>query len=166
MEPPNTPTPTPSQTLPLPLSWSAPIHPVHERSKRWYLIGGIVALACAAYGILTGTWSLTLVTLLIAAMYYLLRKSPPIIKQITIAEIGVTFDGAFIPWSGFDGFWFIQTPLFIEVHLHRTAAKQEMVIQTGEISVTDIRIALSQFLTERADRTERLVDRIIRICKL
>lgn len=139
---------------------------MHERSKRWYLIGGIVALAFAAYGILTGAWSLTLVVLLIAAMYYLLRKSPPIVKQITIAAAGVTFDGAFTPWSGFDGFWFIQTPLTIEVHLHRTSAKQEIVIQIAEIPVIDIRAALSPFLTERADRTERLLDRIIRICKL
>lgn len=149
------------------LSWNAPSHCNHERSARWYLVSGVFVVAIAAYGILSGTWSVTLVSLMLGGVYFITRHEPMPLKDIRIETDGVQFQNSFTPWVQCKDFWLISTPLYTELHIARKGTvKGDIRIQTGDIDPLLIRSTLSQFLTMRTDQHERLFDAIIRLCKL
>ncbi|MBI3336650.1 hypothetical protein HYZ98_03750 [Candidatus Peregrinibacteria bacterium] len=168
--PPATPTPTQPIVPPpdfRPLSWEALVTPAHERTKGWYVKGGIVIIILAAWGIITGAWTFSLVLLLIGGIYFLLQNSTPSSKRITIETRGVTFDGVFTPWTSLQSFWIIQTPTYSELHFKTKNIRQSpIVIQTGFTDPNILRKTLSAFLPEDSNREEGVIDMIIRICKL
>ncbi len=149
------------------LEWSAPRSYSHERGKHWYTTGGVLILAISAYGILTGAWSLAIVTILIGGLYFLNRKEPPVLHTLRIEQTGVQYDGDFLHWGDFEGAWFVKTAVGPELHLQRkTGSPREIVLLTPHIDMTMLRSVLSRFLTVGSDRPESLMDVIIRICKL
>ncbi len=149
------------------MAWTAPAHFNHLRSNRWYLLSGVLVLAVAAYGIITGAWTLTLVTLLLGGVYFLVRREPTPLKEISLQVDGVEFEGMFTPWAQCKEFWLVATPLFTELRILRTSGLlREIRIQTGNIDPTLIRSTLSQFMAMRVDQREGLFDALIRICKL
>jgi hypothetical protein len=149
------------------MAWSAPSHHNHDRSKRWYVISGVLVLVIAAYGILSGNWSVTLVSLLLGGTYFLTRRETTALKTIRIETDGVQFEETFTPWSQCKDFWIITTPIYTELHIVRKGTlKSDIRIQTSDIDPIVIRSTLSQFLTMRPDQREHLFDVIIRLCKL
>jgi hypothetical protein len=149
------------------LAWTAHSIPHHERSARWYLIATVAAVCLIAYGILTGAWTMSLLTMLLAGLYFLLRRQQPTYSQMAIAENGFTWNGIFTPWNGCAGFWLIHTPRYSELHIWRNAGRpHDTVIQTDDIDLTTIRAVLSRYLTERTDRKEEALEKIIRLLKL
>ncbi len=149
------------------LDWSAPTHPVHERSARWYLLGSIAVLGMAAYGIISGNWTLSLLTVLIGGGYFLVRREPPVIRRIVVHDHGFEYDDLKIHWEECKEFWIVRTPNYTELHiLRKRGIDRELVIQTANIDQTVIRSTLSHFLPIRPDQRERLVDICIRLFKL
>jgi len=122
---------------------------------------------CAVYGIFTGAWSFALVILLVGGLYFLTRHLPATIAEIIIMERGFSFRGKFTSWQDCKEFWLIQTPAYTELHIQRRqGVDRAVLIHTADIEIPQIRSILSQFLPERSDQRERLVDMIIRFCKL
>ncbi len=159
-----TPLPPQNETL---LQWSAPMRSNHERSHRWYVIGGTVVVACAAYGILTGAWTFAVVAVLCAAMYVLLHGHEPEAHTMSIGEAGVTFDGVFTRWEDFAGYWFNITREYTEFRLTRKGRrKTDMLIHLGTLDPNAVREIIGGRLGELADKKESLIDAITRICKL
>ncbi len=149
------------------LSWTAPSHHNFSRSARWYVVSGVLVIAVAAYGILTGAWSVTLVSLLLGGVYFLTRREPTPLKEIRIETDGVQFQDSFTPWGQCKDFWLVTTPLYTELHIVRTGAtKADIRIQTADIDPLVIRSTVSQFLAMRPDQHEHLFDAFIRLCKL
>lgn len=162
-------TPTPVTQEPVaPLQWSAYLHPEHERSHRWYIIGGLFVTLCILYGVFFyGGWSFALVMLLIAGMYFMLRRAPPAVGTIQLEDKGFTLSGQFTNYKDCTSFWFIKLPDYTELHIRKKRSViPEAVIQTGPIAIPEIRAFLSQKLPEKEDQQERLIDRVIRLCKL
>jgi hypothetical protein len=149
------------------LEWSAPRSYSHERGKQWYRGGAVTILAIAAYGILTGAWSLAVVTVLVGGLYFLIRKEPPVVHTLRIEQSGVTYDGDFLYWGDFESAWFVRTPVGPELHLMRKkGSPKEIILLTPHIDNTALRATLSRFLTVESDRQEHLFDVLIRLCKL
>lgn len=131
------------------------------------MISGGIVLAVAAFGILTGAWTLTLVALLLGGTYFLVRNESTPMRRIQIEVDGVQFDDTFTSWDQCRDFWLVQTPLFTELRVTRKSrVGGDIRIQTGEIDPTLIRTTVSQFIPLRADQREHLLDTIIRLCKL
>lgn len=160
------PTQTPSQPIQPLLQWNAYARAVQERGPHWYLIGGLIILSAAAYGILTGSWALAIVAILCGAMYVLLRGHVPEPKTMVITEQGVYLDGVFVGFADLSSFWFVQTPQAVELHVGRKGSGGDLVILTGTMDPLVIRETLGHYLTEDSDKHENLIDAIIRICKL
>jgi hypothetical protein len=152
-------------TRPL-LEWKAPSSAHHIRSERWYAIGGAAVIAMAAYGIITGAWTFTVVILLCGAMYMLLRGHAPPLKSIAMWEHGFLYERTFIRWEDIAGFWFIHAPDFSELHLQKKTDDQTIMIHVRDVDFGELRAFLSHFAPEITDKKERLLDIIIRICKL
>ncbi len=146
---------------------SGPKDPVHQRGKRWYTIGGGLVLAAAAYGIVSGAWSLTIVSVVIGAMYFWIRNHQPVIHELTILEQGLLYDNRFLRWEDLQGFWFVQHNTFdLHVPLLNSPSHEELRIQLPREQSNHLRNVLARFLSELTTHTESFLDTIARICKL
>ena len=152
-------------TTPL-LMWTAPTKVIQERGRQWYLIGGIIVIVGASYGILTGSWSFAVVALLCGAVYVLLHGHVPAPSTIALTEYGIYFQGYFTSYNDLKSFWLFSTPLATELHIARKGRGKEITILTGGMDPALIQGILSRFVPEDSDRNEHLLDAFIRICKL
>lgn len=149
------------------LEWQAERHVNYERSQRWYLFGGGFCAFMVVYGIFSGAWSTALVFAFIPALYYLVRNQSHVKHSIKIAEVGVIFDERMFVWAELGEFWILTGPDYHELHISpKKKSRAEIIIQTGTIDPYELRDVLSQFLPQVADRRERLLDAIIRFCKI
>ncbi len=149
------------------LEWSAPVMAHHDRSQRWYLGGSVAVLVFAAYGIVTGNWTFTLVILLLGGTYFLTRNTPAPVRTMRIAERGFTFNDVFTQWADTKDFWLIVTPQYTELHIMRASGfDREVIIQTGPLDPQAIRDTLTPYIPERSNQKEKIVDTLIRLLKL
>lgn len=131
------------------------------------MIGGGIVLAGAVYGILSGSWTFTIVILLCGAMYYLIRDHVPPLKTITLTDRGVLLEDAFTRWEDIQGFWFLETPAYTEMHfVPKTKGRPDILIQTNDQDLTALRMLLSPYSAELKDKQESLLDAFIRTAKL
>lgn len=149
-------------------------HP-HERSARWYAIGGVFILMFAAYGLFEGSWLTTLVALLIGGIYFLLRNAKPKKITVRITGIGMQVEEKVTPWNQIKDFWILLEPLFAELHLAPSGAFQPEItvfIRDPETKASDapdpglVRETILRFLPERSGMQERSLDSIARLLKL
>ena len=139
----------------------------HERSARWYLTGGIAVLLFAAYGLFDGSWSTTLVALLIGGIYFLLRRQQPRMMNVIVTGLGITIDGTFTPWNLLRNFWIIVDKEHIELHIAPIRLIQpEIIIFLNETDPGLVRETLLSFLPERAGMEERVLDKFAKLLKL
>ncbi len=150
------------------LSWRARTRPKHERSRLWYLLAGTFVGILLVYGIQDMSWGFTVLVIMCAAVYYIFALRPePTVKNISLTEEGVQLDYEFYPWHSLVGFWFQKYPDYTQFHVeHKETWRYDLIIQTGPVSVSHIRTILSAHLPEHADRTERKLDKISRLCKI
>lgn len=150
------------------LQWQAKTAPEHLRGSRWYMVAGGFIVACAAYGILVGEWSFTVVMILVAGMYVLTHRSPDAEKKIAILEQGIVYENEFTEWRFVKEFWMLQSQTYVELHmmLRKGRLNQEITIQTADEDPHRIRAILAKFIPERSGQGERFLDMIIRLCKL
>jgi hypothetical protein len=155
----------PSATPPI-LTWQAPIHVTHEKSSRWYVISAVVVTAIAIFAVLRGDWTFALVTVLCAGVYFLVRNHTFGAETIVMTEQGVTIANEFIAWADAQGYWFLITNTYAELHITPKARRNELVIQTGSTPLPLIREAIGGRIPELLEKKERFVDAFIRITKL
>lgn len=149
------------------LEWQAQTRPDHVRSPRWYMFGGSLCAIMVAYGVFSGSWSTSLVFAFIPALYYLVRNQSHVQHTIRIMDLGVEFDGRLCVWGELKEFWILAGPGYHELHIApMKVSRPEIVIQTGTIDPFVVRDTLGQFLPQIADRRERILDAIIRFCKI
>lgn len=161
----NTHTPITLDTQPV-LSWKAPVHPTVIRTKRWYVIAVVIVCTVALYGIVSGAWSLAIVSILAGGMYILVRDHKPPLRTIDLHQSGILFGGTFRRWDEFAGYWLLPTPTYTELHLTPLTGGRDIVIQTGEQNIAQLRMILGQRIPELTQKRESLIDTIIRFCKL
>lgn len=149
------------------LQWSAPLTMKHVRSKRWYLIAGVLTAAGIAGSILTGNWTFGLGLALAAGLVYLLRNVTPANHTIVIRRDGFMLDDTFTSWLDCKDFWIIRVPTHTELRIGKKVGfEREVSILTGTVDTNDIRSTLSTFLPERSDAREHWSEALIRILKL
>jgi hypothetical protein len=150
------------------LQWQAPTIVRHERTKRWYVVAGVFAALCVAYALWSGAWSFALVIAAIVLSYFVSHRSSHVPEvQVAITKNGVLYNGTFTRWNNITCFWLLSFPGWKELHIQKTQGLlREITVQLGDITVPDIRALLSQYTQEHPDQKERLLDRIIRLCKL
>lgn len=149
------------------LAWQAPRSPNHERSSSWYAVGGGIVITCAVYGLITGAWTLAIVSVLCGAVYFLVRdhRFPDI--SCAMNDKGVQIGETFMPWTAVKGFWFIQTPTYNELHfVPKSKRMPDLIIQTGTTPLLTIRSFLAGKTEELHDKQESFIDILLRITKL
>lgn len=74
-------------------------------------------------------------------------------------------EGDYTEWMHCNGYWILRGPDYAELHIEKKDGTS-VKIQTGDVSPFTIHDILSPLTEELEDRRERLLDIIIRICKL
>lgn len=139
----------------------------HERGATWYAIAGTILLIIAAYGILSGAWSIALVSVLTAGLYVLLRDHRHGSVTATLSTTGVRIGDAYMHWQEVQGYWLLRTPEYTEIHfVPIDPRKPQLHIQTGSQSLSELQRLLQDFVPELTDKKEGLVDMFLRLYKL
>ncbi|OGJ63312.1 hypothetical protein A3C52_04955 [Candidatus Peribacteria bacterium RIFCSPHIGHO2_02_FULL_51_15] len=155
-----------TNTQPL-LEWRAPARINHEKSDRWYLVSGIICAIFVVYGILTGAWTMSITFGMIAGLYFYVRNLDHPLHYIRIFEGGIEFDGLYYIWPDFKHFWILDGKTYHELHVEPIKGlRADIVILTDQIDPFELRDVLNQFIPQIAHKRERLLDAIIRFCKL
>jgi len=150
------------------ISWTAPLYAVHEKSRRWYIIAGIVTALLIAHAIYTEAWTFAVVILTTAYVYVYSHSSEPKQEKIIISEIGIKEGPHYYPYSSIKGFWIIYHPPFVkQLHLqtHRKMMS-EIVIQLVDQDPVEVRNYLCGQIAEFEGKEETLVDLLARRLKL
>ncbi len=149
------------------LEWKAPRRPDYKKSKQWYLTGAVACLSMVAYGILLGSWSTALVFAFIPALYFLVRDQSHQTHAIRLMELGVEYDGRLHTWGELQEFWILVGDGYHELHIAPVKRwAPEIIIQTEPMDAYAVRDALIQRIPQVATRREKILDAIIRFCKL
>ena len=147
------------------LEWKAAENLHHERTRLWYVVAIAFVLLCVTYSIFTSAWTFTVLTLALSALYFYFHKQNPAPKQIQLWQEGFSLDGNYTDWSDCDGFWMLKGTHYHELHIEKTRGS-DCKILLGDQDPYVVHQLLSAFLPEIAGRHEKVLDTIIRICKL
>jgi len=151
------------------LSWRAPEFRHYERGAAWVFVASFLALALIGFSIWQNSYAPVVAMLLIAGIYFLTHNKKPREIETTITTNGFHIDKIFIPFSNVEAFWIFFDPAENLATLHlilRKGVVRERAIELGDADPDEIRAALSERVFELSDRTETLVEKIIRLLKL
>ena len=150
------------------ISWTAPEYFQHPKSKRWYIIAGIVVVLAVAYAAYTGNWSMAAAMVVFAGVYqYLHKYQPPRDIQIAITDLGMKVGHMFFPYSHIQAFWLIYKHDLKTLNL-RVAGNYwaDIVIYLNDQDPVEIRSFLVGQIPEWEGKDERLGDLLLRKLKL
>ena len=147
------------------ISWDAPEHEDHDRGTLWYVIAGLFVLSCLAYSIITDAWTFSILVVGISVMYWFTHRDTPVQKTIRIWKRGFAIGQDFVEWKDCNGYYVLRGKGYAELHVEKRTG-EDIKIQTGDIDPFAVHDILSGITTELQDRRERILETIIRICKL
>jgi len=128
---------------------------------------GTAAAGLCTYAFLTQAWSFLLVLILLVVAYTILHWRGHPSHTVGIGERALSWDGMLIPWAQCTGYWMLQGPGYVELHIETTVSgKKHLIVQTGSIPYEQLSSLLSEFIQPLHDRKESVLDMFIRICKL
>ena len=150
------------------LSWITPEYIVHDKSKRWYLIAGLIILLTVIISLLTENWSLALVTIILSSVYYVThRYSPPKDIEIKLTEMGIQVGHMFFPYSHIQAFWIIDKHGLKTLNLRVSKRyHSDVIIQLNDQDPVPVREYLVGQIPEWEGKEESPSDTILRLLKL
>lgn len=159
-------TQTPPTSQSVLLTWEAPQHPAFVRTARWYWTAGSVIIAVAAYGFFFEAWSMAIIALMCGGLYVMVHEHKPSAKIISITGAGILLEQTFTRFDELEGFCFLETPAYTELHFVRKKRGNDVIIQTGTMDIMQLRISLGTYIPELKDKKEPLLDLLARTLKL
>lgn len=141
--------------------------PVQKRGKAWYAVAGLLLFAFALYGVLAGLWLLLFICGLMAFVEWKLMHVEGTKQRMLVAKEGVVYDGAFIRWEDIEGCWAVRAGHLADIHVvPRQGKGKDLRIQIPLEQAEQTLLTVGQHTTLLEQTRERLIDTIIRICKL
>ncbi|MEQ1849434.1 MAG: hypothetical protein ABL890_02490 [Candidatus Peribacteraceae bacterium] len=149
------------------LSWTAKAKVDHERGNLWYVIGGGFCGFMIVYSILTAAYTQVIVFLLLPGALMIIRRASHKEHTAAITDAGFMLDGALTPWNDLDEFWILRGSDYFELHIsQKNSLKGDILIQTGSEDPMQVRDLLLTYVKPGIGKKERIVDALIRFCKL
>jgi uncharacterized membrane protein len=151
------------------LSWQVDEYQRVERSARWYLIAGIVAVALIVYAVATANFLFAVIILMAGVVMLATSFAPPRRIDLVITDAGVAIGERFYPYKKIRDFSLAYQPPEVKIlYLDFTSPLDPLMsIPLEEMDPNDVRDALLPYCQENVDRTEEtLTDRLRRVYKL
>lgn len=149
------------------LTWEAKAKVDHKRGGVWFIASGIFCGIMVMYGVLSGSYTAAVIFVLLPVAFHFVRNQGHRTHSANIQEQGFEFDGVLTPWDELQEFWILQGKDYYELHVaYKKNRQAEIVVQTGALDPYEIRDALARFIPQTNGKREKILDAIIRFCKL
>ncbi len=127
---------------------------------------GIIAVSLIAYGIMMHDWVLSVIFLLTAGVYFLLRNQHPKIYTVRLFENGIEIDGELSTWDNWQSCWILLGTTHAELHMLPAKSRKQFVVLIDGPDPFVVRDVISQYVNYDAEKKEKIVDAFIRFSKL
>lgn len=151
------------------LSWQVDEYQRVERSTRWYLIAGIVAVALIVYAITTANFLFAVIILMAGVVTLATSFTPPQRIDVVMTDLGVAIGTRFFEHKKIRDFSIAYQPPDVKIlYLDFSSPLTPLLsIPLEEMDPNEVRDALLPYCPENLDRTEEtLTDRLRRVYKL
>lgn len=150
------------------LSWKTYLYPQYKKNTIWYIITAIIVILLALYGILTNSWTFSVVVIMGAGVYYTIHAQDNPLIEVVVSDMGIKVGTRVYPYTDIATFWLDYNPPYVsDLHLVlKNKYKQDITIQIHGVNPTNIRIALSRFLPEWEEREKNLGESITNLLGL
>ncbi len=141
----------------------------HLRSKRWYIVAGIITALLIVYSLWTANFMFAIIVLMIAVIFLALDLRKPARIQVHITDLGIVVDDKFYSFEEVKDFSVIYAPPEIK-WLYVSFQKGWLPMLTIPLEDADpilVREALLPYCIENIERSEEsLTDMMRRLYKL
>lgn len=149
------------------VGWKAPEFQQYTRNWIYYSILGVLFLVVIGYAIYTQDWFIIAIFIILAGFLVWYQQKQPIVKTYRITQLGVYEDNKFYQYNEIYSYWFLINGDYKALNI--IFAKKYLPQMTILLEKTDpvkIREVLSKYIPEEGNRTETLLDRLVRLFRL
>ena len=149
--------------------WKVREYEPQERTQRWYLLMGIIAVLLIIFGIFTANYLFILVVVLFSIVLMLHGVQPPLEINFIITELGIVVGQRFYKYSELQNFWIIYNPPEVK-NLYfgfDKFFKHRLTIPLHNYDPRPIRDHLIQYVEEDLEQEEEpFSERLARVFRL
>lgn len=148
--------------------WRAPAWHPHQRGVFWLFCVILFFVGLFLYALESGSVSMAVAVIVLAAVYYLANQEPASFLTIKISRAGIKIGKRIYPYAKIKDFWLIyEPPVVKELHLSLTSgAPRVITVLLAEADQELISHLLSHYVNEREGKQESLTDIFARAFKL
>lgn len=152
-----------------PISWSFPEHEKYERSRRWYIVAGIIAALLFAYALLNSNWLFALIIVMVIMIIFINHHSEPRQIEFTLDHDGMRLGGKQYKYKEIKNFWIIYEPPTVKkiFFVFMSSSKPILSVPIEKENPMDVRAFLRQYLEEdleqEAEPFSEAMGRILKI---
>ena len=156
------------QKLPETLSWQAPSHVQLPRSAGWYIAFSVVSLGLLFYAAYTHSLLTFITFILIIGVVLLLSGQAPRATTYKVTKTGIAVGNTLYPFKVIKKFWIIYNPPTTKTLNFETSAyvNNKIALQLGNQDPVQLKLVLSQYLTEDLEAEESITEALARKLKI
>ncbi len=149
-------------------SWEIDEYPKYVRSRKWYVIVTILALAFILYAIVTANFLFAVIILMVCVIFFVTAVKDPPRVPVVITSTGIVVDDKYYDWRQLKDFSVVYDPpevslLYIDFHSNLNPL---LTIPLEAEDPNRVRQTLLPFLPENLKRRdETLTDALRRVYK-
>lgn len=151
------------------LEWEYPEYDEHERSKRWWVIFGIIVVVLLVLAILFQNYIGALILIMITTIIIYQNNSEPNMVSFGITQDGIIVNEREFPWKDIEYFWLVYEPpevkqLYIA---YKSKIRPVLSVPLQDQNPIDVRNTLKEYIDEDLEKeNEPTTDALGRLLKL
>jgi len=150
------------------LEWFTPEFIPYPRSITWYVVSGLVFIGLITYAVVTESITMSIVFTLIMALFYFTHNRTPLILDVKIQELGVSYGKKFLSYHAINGFWIVyHDPYIRRLYLRSGKNFSDIIrIELNHQNPAEVRQFLSREIPEIQNMQEPAFDMLTRLLRL
>ncbi len=151
------------------MRWEVDEYPQHERSRRWYILAGILGFGFLIYAVFTGNFLFAIIVLMCAVIMMLSSFTKPEKIPVVLTTSGVVVGDIYYDYQSVKDFSVVYDPPDVKLlYLDFYAISHPVLsVSLEDIDPNHVRECLLPFCVENFKRTEEnLTDVMRRLYKL
>lgn len=152
------------------ITWEVPEYEKHSRSKQWYIIFGIIALAMLGYAIFSANFLFAIILIIAGFVLIINDARTPQLVSISLTTEGLAVGRKFFDYDEFKNFAIVYKPsagvkqLYLEF---KSLTKHRISVPLTDVNPLFLRDNLLKYLSEDDERTDQSAsEAIAKVLKL
>lgn len=132
------------------VKWQGPDYEIYPKSRRWYMVAGLILSAIVVYAVLTNSPLTAIVFILIGIVGYMHLERDPQLTDFAISYDGVVVGNEVYEWDDIVSFWIFYDPPHTRViSLHMKGKLMPYIhIPLHQIDPVEVREKMMDFVPE------------------